>query len=210
MDLSIMRSAVRRDLHDEDSQNYRWTDDELDRHIRLAIKEFSYRLPNELMADIATTPGSRDIDISSLANRVMVEGVEYPAGLYPPAYQRFASWGDTLTLLTDVIPDGSDARVYYGVIHTVDGSGSTIPAPLERLVAAGACGFALVQWANYAVNRVNVGGAPAPAEYRRQGNERLASFRAELRKLGRHNRVRVRQLYTPATTPVSKSVVVGP
>jgi hypothetical protein len=41
MDLNTMRSIVRRDLKDEDAQNYRWSDDELDRHIAHAVKEFS-------------------------------------------------------------------------------------------------------------------------------------------------------------------------
>ena len=33
MNLTDMKTIVRRDLHDEDDTNYRWTDDELDRHI---------------------------------------------------------------------------------------------------------------------------------------------------------------------------------
>ena len=41
MDLPTMRARVRRDLHDEDSNNYRWTDDELDRHIQRALNEVS-------------------------------------------------------------------------------------------------------------------------------------------------------------------------
>jgi len=31
MNLMDMRAIVRRDLHDEDANNYRWTNDELDR-----------------------------------------------------------------------------------------------------------------------------------------------------------------------------------
>ena len=33
MNLSDMRAIVRRDLHDENSGSYRWTNDEIDRHI---------------------------------------------------------------------------------------------------------------------------------------------------------------------------------
>ena len=47
MNLTDMRAIVRRDLHDEDSNNYRWTDDELDRHIVHAVREFSERIPYE-------------------------------------------------------------------------------------------------------------------------------------------------------------------
>ena len=39
MNLSEMRTLVRRDLHDEDSNNYRWSNDELDR-LRSGLGEF--------------------------------------------------------------------------------------------------------------------------------------------------------------------------
>ena len=210
MNLPTMRANVRRDLHDEDEDNYRWSDDELDRHIARSLAEFSQSLPLEQTADLATTNGSREVDISGLSDRVMVEAVEYPTGCYPPAYQRFAMWGDTLTILSDSVPDGSDARIYYGKLHTLDSDSSTIPGQYEDLVALGAAGYALSEWANFAVNRVNVGGGDTAGEYRIQGEQRLARFYRELKRLGRHNRVRSRQLYTPARQPVSHSTVTGP
>ena len=210
MNLPTMRANVRRDLHDEDSEDYRWTDDELDRHIARALAQFSHALPVEDTADIETTDGSREIDISQLSDRVMVQAVEYPTGSYPRCYQRFALWADKLTILSDGVPEGSDARIYYGKLHTLDTSTSTIPSRYEDLVALGAAAYALLEWAGYAINRVNVGGTQVAREYREQGSERLARFRQELRRLGRQNRVRVRQLYAPARTPVSKAAVSGP
>ena len=207
MDLATMRGNVRRDLHDEDAANYRWSDDELDRHIARAVALFSRYLPLEQTADMPTTSGSRELDISGLSGRVAVEAVEYPLDSYPPEYQRFSLWGDTLKILSDSVPDGSDARIYYGKLHTLDGSGSTIPKQHEDLIALGAAGYALNEWANYAINRVNVGGEDTAAGYYAQGQERLSRFRRELKRLGRCNRVRVNQLYTPATTPVSQSTV---
>ena len=44
MDLSTMRTMVRRDLKDEDTP-YRWSNDELDRHIAHAVKDFSEAPP---------------------------------------------------------------------------------------------------------------------------------------------------------------------
>jgi hypothetical protein len=41
MNLSEMITVVRKDLRDQDSENYRWTDDELTRHINRAVREFS-------------------------------------------------------------------------------------------------------------------------------------------------------------------------
>ena len=210
MNLTDMRTTVRRDLHDEDSNNYRWTDDELDRHIAHAVKELSEHIPYEQKATKATTAGSRELDISAITGRVMVEAVEYPADRFPRRYQPFSLWGDTLTFLGDEVPDGSNAYIYYGKLHTLDGDGSTIPAQCEDLIAAGACGYAAVAWAVYAVNRVNVGGTVTPRELLDWGNQKLKYFRQELRRLGRRNRVRVSTLYRPYYPVVSKSTDFGP
>jgi len=112
MNLTDMRAIVRRDLHDEDASNYRWDDDDLDRHIARAVKELSERLPYEQKATKATASGSRELDIANLSDRVAVMAVEYPVDQFPRRYQRFSLWGDTLTILSEEIPDGSDAYVY--------------------------------------------------------------------------------------------------
>ncbi|MBC8477052.1 MAG: hypothetical protein H8D49_01780 [Dehalococcoidia bacterium] len=210
MNLGDMRTIVRRDLHDEDSGNYRWTNDELDRHIAHTVKDLSEAIPYEQKATKATTSASREIDISSITDRVMVQAVEYPVGQFPRRFQRFALWGDTVTLLGPEVPDGSNAYIYYGKLHTLDVSTSTIASPHDDLVAAGACGYAAVEWAVYAINRVNVGGTRTPEELLSWGRERLTFFRGELRRLGRRNRVRVRALYAPYYPPVSESTDYGP
>ncbi len=210
MILGEMRTIVRRDLHDEDSQNYRWTDDELDRHIAHAVKDFSEALPLEQTATLATTSGSRELDISSLGGRVAVAAVEYPVDRFPKRYQRFSLWEDTLTLLGDEVPDGSNASIYYGKLHTLDVSTSTIPDKFEDLITAGAGGYAAIEWAAYAINRVNVGGSVTPGDFLTWGREKLGLFRSELRRLGRRNRVRARSLYQPYYPPVSKSTDYGP
>ncbi|HET6477687.1 MAG TPA: hypothetical protein VFF92_01250 [Dehalococcoidales bacterium] len=210
MNLTDMRAIVRRDLHDEDSSNYRWTDDELNRHIARAVKDLSENLPCEQKATKSTTSGSRELDISSLSERVSVVAVEYPVGQFPRRYQRFSLWEDTLAILSEEIPDGSNAYVYYGKLHTLDASGSTIPGQYEDLVAAGAAGYAAVEWAIFAVNQVNVGGGVTPGEFLAWGRERLSDFRKELRRLGRRNRVRNSTLYRPYYPAVSKSTDYGP
>ena len=210
MNLTDMRTLIRRDLHDEDSENYRWTDDEIDRHIAHAVSEFSEYVPYQQKAIEATVSGSRDLDISGLTGQVMIEAVEYPAGQFPARYQPFSLWGDTMTLLGDEVPDGSDAYIYYGKLHTLDGSGSTIPSRFEDLIASGAGGYAAVEWGIYAVNRVNVGGPDIPAEFLEWGNGKLRIFRQEIIRLGRRNRIRTSSLYRPALPAVSKSTDFGP
>jgi hypothetical protein len=210
MNLAEMRAIVRRDLHDEDDTNYRWTNDELDRHIAHAVKDFSEAVPYEQKAIKATTSGSREIDISTLADRIVIEAVEYPVDKFPRKYQRYSLWADTLTLLGDEVPDGSNAHIYYGKLHTIDAEGSSIPTKHEDLVATGACGYAAVEWAVYAINRVNIGGLMTPKEFLTWGKEKLRYFKAELKRLGRRNRVRIRSLYKSYYPPVSKSTDYGP
>ena len=210
MNLNDMRTIVRRDLHDEDPANYRWTNDELDRHIAHAVKDYSEAVPYEQKAIRATTSGIRDIDISALSDRINVEAVEYPTGNFPRRYLRFSLWGDIITLLGEEIPDGTNAFIYYCKLHTLSVSTSTIAARDEDLIAIGACGYAAVEWAVYAVNRVNVAGNTAAAELLGWGREKLDFFHQELKRLGRKNRVRVRSLYRPFCLPVSKSTDYGP
>jgi hypothetical protein len=205
MNLSEMRLLVRRDLHDEDANNYRWTNDEIDRHLSHAVKDFSETLPLEQKATLATTAGSREISITSLTNRILIEAVEYPTGQFPKRYQRFSLWQDILTLLGTEVPDGTDCYIYYGKLHTLDISTSTIPAKYEDLVAIGACGYAAFELAVYSVNRVNTGGIRTPGEWQAWGKHQLDFFRSELKRLGSKNKIRVKQLYTPYNPVVSKT-----
>ncbi len=210
MNLTDMRSLVRRDLKDEDSGNYRWTDGELDRHIAHALGELSQVAPVEAVETIATSSGSRDIDISSLSRRVMVQAIEYPFDKFPKQYQRFSLWADTLTLLGNYVPNGGNARIYYGKLHTLDAESSTIPTTLEDLLAVGAEGFACLEWASFSINKVNVGGISTAQEFEAVAQARLAYFRKELRQLGRNNRVRLSRFFVHATNIVSGATDYGP
>ena len=211
MDLPTIRTRVRRDLHDEDAQNYRWSDAELDRHIGHAVRELSLAVPLEAKATPTTTAGSRELSISSLADLVAIEAVEYPVAKYPPLYVPYSLWGTTLTLLVDSPPGGVESvSVYYGKLHTLDATTSTIPSPLEELVAVGAAGYAAVEWASFATNRVNVGGDDAWRQYLAWGQDRLAAFSKGLAKQGRKNALRARRLYRPAALRPSQTSDWGP
>lgn len=210
MNLTEMRTMVRRNLRDEDSGNYRWSDDDLNRHITHAVKEFSEGIPLEQKTTKETITGSREIDISGLSGRVMVQAVEYPVNRFPRIYQRFSLWGDSITLLGNETPNGSNIYIYYGKLHTLDVASSTIPAIYEDLVSTGGAGYAAIEWAAFAINRVNVGGTTTPREFLDWGQERLSYFRQELKRLGRRNRARINQLYKPGYSVVSKTTDYGP
>jgi hypothetical protein len=211
MDLPTIRARLRKDLHDEDAANYRWTDGDLDRHIERTVRDFSLALPLEATATLSTTAGSRDVSISSLTDLVAIEAVEYPTGQYPPSYVRYSVWLSTLTLLIEGAPAGvEDVKVYHTTLHTIGVSSSTVPARFEDVIAGGAAGYAAVEWSSFATNRVNVGGQDVWRDYLAWGQERLAAFQRELAKHGRRNAVRVRRLYTPAAMPADQSTVTGP
>lgn len=196
MNLADIRARLRKDLHDEDAANYRWTDEELDRHIAHAVRELSLAVPLEARATLHTAAGSRELSVSGLDDMVAMEAVEYPAGKYPPRYVRFSLWGDSITLLIDGTPaEGEEVYAYYGKLHTLNESSSTIPSPLEDLVAIGAAGYAAIEWASFATNRVNLGGSSAWKSYLTWGQDRLGSFMRGVAKHGRKNRVRARRLY---------------
>jgi hypothetical protein len=209
MNLSEMITLVRKDLRDQDSENYRWTDEELTRHINRAVREFSEEVPLPARATLPTSGDSREVGISSLTGRIMVEAVEYPLLSFPPDYQQFTVWGDTLTIISGSEPDGSNCYIYYGMLHTLGVNGSTVPAKYEDIIAAGAGGYAAVGWAVYAVNRVNIGGALTSKEYLEWGNQKLKYFRQELKRLGRKNRVRASSLYQPYHPIVNRSADYG-
>ncbi|MBF8267220.1 MAG: hypothetical protein HW388_728 [Dehalococcoidia bacterium] len=211
MDLSQMRARVRQDLHDEVSSSYRWTDAELDRHIQHAVRELGLAAPQEAKATLSTTAGSRDLSISSLADVVLVEAVEYPVGKYPPVYVPFSLWGSTLSLLVEDVPNGGESvYVFYGKLHTLNTTTSTVPSPLEDLVAIGAEGYAALEWASFATNRVNVGGTEVRRYYQAWGQERLDSFLKGMASHSRRNRVRARHLYAAAQPRPGQSTDWGP
>ena len=198
------------ELNRRDGDRMRRYRELLDRHIGHAVKDYSEAVPFEQKAIKATTSGSREIDISVLSDRIMVEAVEYPIGNFPRRFQRFSLWGDVIALLGKEVPDGSNVCIYYGQQHTLSVNNSTIPARHEDLIVTGACGYAAVEWAVYAVNRVNAGGNSTAGDLLTWGREKLDFFRLELKRLGRKNRVRVKFLYRPFFGPVSKNTDYGP
>ena len=200
--LSQVRLRVRRDLHDEDSKNYRWTDSVLNRHIERALAKVSKVAPQEKKAAKTLTKGSRDLSIADLTDRVVVEAVEYPVGAWPPSRVRFNQWGDTLMLSVPREPSGDESvTVYYGALHEVTDTKSTLPDALEELVITGAAAYAALEWAAYAVNRLNIGGQDVWRQYLTWAEERMADFELQLARIGRRSGFRPRTLFTADIDP---------
>jgi hypothetical protein len=195
MNLSDMRTLVRRDLKDEDPSNYRWQDNEIDRAIGRAVAELSRYCPREMKSTIATVDGSRDIDISTLTDRVSVDKIEFPAVEHPRQFQRFSIYADTITLIDDVEGDGEDCYIYWSKVHTLDGSTSTIPSYLEDVLALGATAYAVLAQTQYRVDVAGHGGEQADRDYQSWGAAMLKEFKAQLKRFGRGRQLKISQFY---------------
>ncbi len=193
--LSDVRDRLRQDLSDTTSE--RWPDDQLDRHIAHALADLSLAIPRELTATLATTAGSRDLAVDSLEGLVEIEAVEYPVGEFPPVYAGFSTWGATLALHLETAPDGSDAKLYYTAVHTLDDDGSTLADLLVDILLTGAGAYAALELASATTNSLTLD-AEASEHYAAWARARLTAFRQLLHTYGRKNRVRQRRLYIPA------------
>jgi len=195
--LATIRATVRIDLQDEDSSSERWSDATLDRHIKRAVRDYSLVSPLEQKSTLQTAQNSRDVDVASLTPRVRIIAAEYPAGEYPPSYVPFSLWGDTLTLDLVAAPSGTpNVNVYWHKEHSINGS-VTFPSSHDQIIETGAAGYAALEWASFASNRVNVGGDDVWGRYMEFANARLQEFREQLRRLPAGNTLRAARLYVP-------------
>ena len=195
MNLNTMRTLVRRDLKDEDNANYRWQDNEIDRAIQRAVAELSRYAPREMKSTIATVDGSREVDISSLTDRVLVDRLEFPVAKTPRSFQRFDVFQETITLIGDAEGDGGNCYIYWGKVHTLDGSTSTIPSYLEDVLALGAAAYAVLAQTQYRVDTAGFGGDRADTDYQSWGNAMLKQFTAQLKRFGRGRKLKISQFY---------------
>jgi len=253
---------IRHDLKDEQGDDERWSEDELDRHLRHALQDISKIRPREMETLLGAVDGSYEIDISDLDDLVNVDQVAYPADQDPQELRNYTIWGDILRLelasapsvtettltgtvtftknstavtgagtafltelaegnyikkstdyqwykvasITDathltlskafVESTGADTldstpkrdsrgivQVYWGQVHTLNLDTNTLPFYLTDLLIDGAVAYACTAWANYAVNRVNTGGANVDVEYLRLAQVKMAKFYSDLRGL---------------------------
>jgi hypothetical protein len=203
-----MRSRLRTDLKDDPAS--RWTDAVLDRHIARTVSECGLMRPREQRTLVATANGSRMLDISSLADLVLIEAIEYPIDKYPRLFVPFTHFADTCELLIDELPTGDDVRVYWHSAHTLNGSTSTIRIEDEEIILTGAAAYALLEYAQYGVDRLNLGGEDVDSEYHRQANALMRRYREMLEELRQRGGVISARLYAPVESAGGRGVVTGP
>jgi len=194
MNLIEMRARVREDLQDTDSENYRWTDDEVDGAIQRVVTEYSLHAPIEQQDDIATTDGDTELDISSLTGLLEVESVEFPIGQTPKYLQRPEYWAGHLYMQDE--GNGNDARVRWLKKHTLDASSTTIPTEHEEIIVLGATGYLAMSASVATVDRAFIAGRYGTVSYKAWGKERLDRYDKKLKAISRSSKVIPHQLYT--------------
>lgn len=194
MNLTEMRARVREDLQDTDSQNYRWSDDEVDGAIERVVLEYSLHAPIEQQDDIATTDGDTELDISSLTGLLKIESVEFPIGYQPKYFQRTNYWAGQLYMEDE--GNGNDARVRWLKKHTLTTESTTIPAEHEEIIVLGATGYLAMSASAYTVDRASIAGRHATINYKAWGKERLNRYDKKLKAVSRKSKAIAHQLYT--------------
>lgn len=194
MNLTEMRARVREDLQDTDSQNYRWTDDEVDGAIDRVVTEYSVHAPIEQQDDIATADGDSELDISTLVGLVEIESVEFPIGDCPKHMQRFEHWAGKLYMQDE--GDGTDARVRWLKKHTLTAESTTIPTHHDEIIVLGATGYLALSASAATVDRAFIAGHYGTISYKAWGMERLKRYDYKLQEVSHINRIVRRNLYT--------------
>jgi hypothetical protein len=193
MNLTEMRARVREDLQDSDSQNYRWTNDEVDGAIDRVVMEYSLQAPLQQQVDVATTDGDTELDLSALSGLLRVESVEFPIGKAPKYLQTFELWTGHVYMEDE--GDGSNARVRWLMKHNLAET-STIPAEHDEIIVLGATGYLAMSASAYTVDRATIAGHYGTLNYKLWGKERLDRYDQKLKQIARANRVTGRTLYT--------------
>jgi hypothetical protein len=181
--LTSVRANVRRDLKDEDTAGYRWTDGEIDRAIEKAVLVYSSYCPlMQLDNTIHTIDQGNTVSLSTLADRIDVVRVEHPISEQPYLSRRFRIWGDVLTFQDGYLGDGGVCNIYWLKKHAL-GETSTIPAAHEHIIAMGAVAFAVSSQAQYQVNLANTGGQSVSRDYNAWAKSAFEAFYRSLERV---------------------------
>lgn len=203
--LAAMRTRIRDDM--DDSAGDVWTDSELDRHIANALARLSHYRPRERKSTLATVADTRDLDVSSITPRIVINAIEYPKGTDPKSWADFTLWIDNLRIVSGSVPDGADAEIYWTAPHTLSVSESTLSEDDEETVLIGAEGFACRQQAWYQANRLATGGPTIDRDWQSDYKQLLGEFHAAIRT---RRSLRSRRLYSPAQPLATQDTDPGP
>lgn len=180
-------AIIRQKLRDEPvlGQDPVWAEDELMMKIDDVLAEISDASPRIVIETLQTSASSRELDISSIEDLVDGEDsfikAEWPVGYWPKNFRNVEVIGDTLTILTDLLPSADqDVYLYCAKLHTLTKTGSTLSRKLERLLVLGVCGYVAIDKAGSMINKINIGGWRSPSQLQTWGTTQLQLYREGL------------------------------
>jgi len=197
--LATLRPLVRLDLKDPTGASERWADAVLDRHIKRAVREYSYVVPRDQVSLLAGAAGGRTVGIGSLGDLIVrIAAVEFPIDRTPRRMVPFSVFGTSIYVDMEETFAGaaSECRVWYHDAHVINGTVS-FKARDDDVIVTGAAAFALLEYVAYVSNRVNVAGEAAWGQFGDLGRQKLETFRRMLRELPEANKVRSGVLFSP-------------
>jgi hypothetical protein len=190
MNLIEMRARVRQDLQDEDSNDYRWSDDQIDAAIERTVMEYSLYAPIQCQDDIDTTPADNELDISGLQGLLQIESLQFPIGYY----QLYQHWAGRLFMKDN--GTGDKARVRWRKKHTITDTSTTIPPEHDEIIVLGATGYLAMSASVNTVDRAFIAGRCGTISYREWARERLSRYEQQLKRLAQASRITQKELYT--------------
>ena len=124
----------------KDTDNDTWAPNELNTYAQRVVREIERREPKLVKTALAITEYTKNIDISSLTGLLVVRGVDYPPGKYPPS-KRTSNIddddADILKLDISSIPTITEGTLtgtitFTNADATVSGSGTAFESELAE------------------------------------------------------------------------------
>ena len=194
--LAAFRTAVRERLRDEDTDNLRFTDEDIYRAIEDTLREVSRKVPRIQRSTITITTASKEIDLSdctldstensNLVKDVLwIEDVEWEVSQTPRKYRHWNWLTENIIELDTYSTPAVDDEVYitWAGNHEVTSDTSTLPLILEDVVISGAVAHTLYNWGVEKENSVLDGGPGAAKRIADHGLLKWLSYQAALNRL---------------------------
>jgi hypothetical protein len=183
MDLATMREQVRDAIKDQDSNDYYFSNDEVDASIQRVLCDYTSVFPSVTsLAQDGNDSDSR-FAFTPPTDYLYALAVEHPVDANPPRWRKFyeESRGSVVVYGDTPAAGTGNVRIWYARAHMLTGTWSICPED-ESLVVLGAAGYLATAAARHATSRLNVS-PTAASDLKQLGKDLLAEFDRRLNPL---------------------------
>ena len=215
--LTSIRDEIEVELRDV--SNVEWSTAQLDESVKLTLDRYTKVAPRPRSSALtgisgrtvtlsATAPGG--LGTTDYAALIKVTSVEYPISQWPPRYVTFDVYADVLRMHVAGELVSEAVNVRFDSLHTLDGSGGTIPDAHRTAFVWGGVAAALRQRAIDATEALAIQ-PDYDSRLRRLADEYDARFRLALDGIRSERGIGFGGRYRPDTNyGDSQSIVTGP